>query len=208
MIIPTELAKHGCVTRGVVHIGANDGGEIEYYLAAGIENIVCFEPLPSAGAALLEQYANDARVKFVPVALGDFNGFGEINATTEHGQQSTFLPVVNERVAYGEYKPSYTLTVPVFRFAYLMDSVTPSINSSILAANCLVIDVQGMEMQVLSGMGEWLKHFNHGGIECSGVPVYEGEAPESEIAAFLAANGFTVLNSAGEHGDLLFKRAE
>lgn len=206
MIIPAELAKHGCNTKGVVHIGSNDGGEISYYFDLGIDNIVCFDPLPSAGAELLGQYGTDARVKFVPIAFGRDQYFDQITVTTQHGQQSTFLEVINERVAYGEFSPSYRLTVPVFRFDYFMQEAPGQMRESIKAANCLVIDVQGMELNVLEGMGEWVNHFDHGGVECSGVPVYEGEAPESEVAEFLQARGFQVLNSVGEHGDLLFRR--
>jgi len=207
MIIPTELKKHGCVTRGVVHIGANDGGEIEWYFGLGISNVVCFEPLPQAGGALLAQYGKDPRVTFVPLAFSDQAGYRDITVTSSHGQQSTFLPVINERVAFGEYSPEYPLTVRVERFDAFMQQVPQRIVDAVTSANCLVIDVQGMERQVIEGMGEWLRHFDHGGIECSGVPVYDGESPESEIAALLAANGFKTLNSAGEHGDLLFKRA-
>ncbi len=75
-----ELAKVSHFTRkghkltGVVHVGANDGYEIQFYFALGAERVLAFEPLQSAYSILLDDYMDDPRVAMFNVGLGDENG--------------------------------------------------------------------------------------------------------------------------------------
>ncbi|KKL26568.1 hypothetical protein LCGC14_2394040, partial [marine sediment metagenome] len=70
--------------------------------------------------------------------------------------------------------------------------------------NCLVVDVQGMELQVLKGFGPHLDGMDCLNIECSETPVYEGEAPAYDIVVWLAARGFYNITPIQAHNDILF----
>ena len=70
--------------------------------------------------------------------------------------------------------------------------------------NCLVVDVQGMELQVLKGFGPHLDGMDCLNIECSEVPIYGGEAPASEVVAWLGERGFEAISPIEPHNDVLF----
>lgn len=207
MIVPTELRKFGHTVSGVVHIGSNDGHEISYYLDGGIQDIVAFDPVPKAGASFLWRYGGDERIMFIPTAFGDRDGYLPIMVTSEHGQQSTFLPAINETVAWGRYRREYPLHVPVARFDTFIRLAPVAVTEKVRRCDCLVIDVQGFEMHVLTGMGAELDHFMAAGIECSTPPAYEGEASAEEIADFMASRGFRQMTKPESHGDVLFLRS-
>ena len=72
--------------------------------------------------------------------------------------------------------------------------------------NFLNMDVQGMELAALKGMGDQLDYFDVLVIECSDAPVYQGEAPASEIIEWLNARGFDQMTPTKLHNDILFVR--
>ncbi len=76
------------------------------------------------------------------------------------------------------------------------------------AYNTLVIDVQGMELQVLRGFGEQLKEFSFLVVECSEVPMFEGEAPADAVIDYLLEMGFLQDSPVYSHDDVMFIRKD
>jgi len=72
----------------------------------------------------------------------------------------------------------------------------------------LQLDTQGNEMEILLGMGKWLKQFKYLCIELSVTPVYKGETPGAEVAAWLKNQGFTLDSPIYEHNDCFFVRSD
>jgi len=58
------------------------------------------------------------------------------------------------------------------------------------ARNLLKIDVQGFELEVLKSAETLLPLFDWVYVECSYVPLYEGQALANEIISYLEACGF------------------
>ena len=71
-----------------------------------------------------------------------------------------------------------------------------------------VVDVQGAELAVLKGAGEFLKYCNSIQVEVSRREVYVGGTKYSELVDFLIRTGFVQIWEAhtGEHTDVLFIR--
>ncbi len=187
-----ELWKKGYPSKGVIHVGSNDGYEVQWYKALGIKNIICFEPLPSAVKNFKK---NNPETTIYQYALGNRNFYKKLNIAIEEGYGSSLLESKREKWV-GSVK------VKVVRFDSLKN-----IDHSLYDA--LVVDVQGYEMQVLEGFGKHLKNFTRLNIEVSNKPMYEGSASGQEILKFLEKKGFRALNEITEHDDLLLvKRNE
>lgn len=183
-----HFVKQGYPIEGVVHVGANDGYEIPYYLRLGAKKVIAFEPLKSA----CEQIISDPRVEVHNLALGEANTFKMFNITEGDGKGSSFLeefipyPVVDRRA------------VDIARF--------DSLDIDISECNTLVVDVQGFEMQVLKGFSSHLGQFEFLNIECSRVPLYAGEFPAQAVIDYLAEQGFQQETPILDHGDIMFRR--
>jgi len=101
-------------------------------------------------------------VKIFICALGDRDDWKELAIAPGDGKGSTFLPEVTK-----SFNPEGTQPTLIRRFDTVWLDIGP--------CNTLVVDVQGMELQVLRGFGEKLAHFDFLNIECSRVPLYEGK---------------------------------
>src|SRR5687768_15516634 len=119
--------------KGVVHVGANDGYEVQYYLAMGVEKVLCFEPLRSAIDAFRLQYNTNSCVRLIPHALGNVDGEVQLYIAPGDGKGSSTLPEL-PTVAY----PSTTISI--LRFSTFLN-LWRDVN--LADYDCLVIDTQG-----------------------------------------------------------------
>jgi hypothetical protein len=99
----------------------------------------------------------------------------------------------------------------VYRLDEIWDVVDVHTNGDLEKCNCLIIDVQGLEMEVLRGMGKYLSRFEYISAECSSVPVYAGSTPAIEVIDWMAEQGYDALKiydhdraAYGQHNDVLF----
>ena len=65
-----HFVNQGFEQHGIIHCGANDGEEVYDYIDWGYNNILCFEPLPSAVRIFKEVF----EVPIIQKAVSDFNG--------------------------------------------------------------------------------------------------------------------------------------
>lgn len=201
----SHFTKQGFSLNGVVHVGANDGYEIPFYFGLDVHRVIAFEPLQSVIRKLDQQFGEDVRVEVYPFALSDVNGEMTIRIphhlhdTPERDTKcATGLKMITERAIGIGWTPTQwdEEEVAIRRF--------DSLNINLTGLDTLVIDVQGMEHQVLRGFGAELLKFSFLNIECSRVPVFEGESPASEIIEFLAGMGFDQDSPIEDHDDIMF----
>lgn len=193
-----HFIRSGIQIRGIVHIGANDGHEVEWYQELGIRDILCFEPIERIADILAEDYPS---VTVIRTALGNVDGRVRFHISEGGTGNSSCLPDTRTTVTYDSH-----IVVPMMRWASLVswNIVRPE------RYNCCVIDVQGMELDVLHGMDQHLGLFECFVIECSDTePFYHGEAVASEVIAFMNRQGYKPFNKLRlrEHNDVLFGRA-
>lgn len=118
------------------------------------------------------------------VALGGAPGAATINRNV-FVPSSSMLPMLElHETAFPYTKGSEPVEVIVGTVAQYVDVVvTPAL---------LKIDVQGYELEVLRGAGEYLGLFDAVVLEVSHEPLYDGAPLPEQLAGFLAEHGFVL----------------
>jgi FkbM family methyltransferase len=196
----------GYAPKGVVHVGANDGEEIVWYLHSGRVPILGFEPHPDVFRTAYEDFGKeigDGRVTLAQYALAKETGSITLRVPvvvadgSEATKGSSGLPELDldSQYAIGRY-----IQVPMTRF----DDWVAMTGHDMSPYDLLVIDVQGMELEVLQGFGDHLQGFNFLMVELSDTPLYQGEAPAAQVGDWLAERGFSRVSPYERHNDVMF----
>jgi FkbM family methyltransferase len=191
--------------RGVIHVGANDGAEIQWYLDRDLSPILCFEPNPQAFKRGLSDWGGNAGVDYVRLALGSKSGeitMG-IPADGDDEKTSRYNPIPTRGHDWTIIKTAEKITVPVVRFDEWAGEHPEILEQPY---GTLVVDVQGMELEVLEGFGVYLQAFDYLCVELSEKPMYDGEPAAAEVIAWLAEQGFKQETPVEAHDDVCFSR--
>jgi FkbM family methyltransferase len=202
----THFTEQGFTINGVIHGGANDFEEAYSYKDLGIKNIIGFEPYEKA---ILKAIADHKNVELYPIALSDKNGTATLNITYGDGKGSSLLAEVPD---HPEIKANWTDNANVIGTdearTMRLDHFIKERKLDFNEFDCLVLDTQGNEMEVLKGCGKFLKNFKYLSVELSSVPVYVGETPGQEVIDWLAKKGFTQDSPLQSHNDVFFVRSD
>jgi FkbM family methyltransferase len=198
------FTDQGLPVRGVVHVGANDGAEVEWYLDHVCTPVLCFEPHPDAFERGLKRWWKEP-VTYIRLALGETAGQLTMHLPENGDDEKTsrYHPIPTLGHDWTAVPLGQSLKVPVARF----DEWAKENEVDLEPFNALVVDVQGMELEVLRGFGECLNGFAYLCVELSHRPVYEGEASADEVVTYLAKRGFWRETEIEEHDDVLFAKA-
>lgn len=198
------LTNLGYKIRGIIHIGANDGKELAWYVKKNYRPILAFEPHPAAFAELYKHYWNHALLW--NFALGSENGnlrlFIPEDGDTE--KSSKYKAIPTEGHDWTTIPANDSIEVPLTRF----DVWVYKGGIDLAPFNTVVIDVQGMELEVLRGFGVYLRVFDFLVVECSKIPVYDGEASAQEVIDWLDESDFEPVSPIEEHNDIFFRRKD
>lgn len=197
--------------RGVIHIGANDGEEFVYYKSMGIKNLCGFEPLKAPYEKF--EAAHPDVLKF-QIGWGNENKQMRIEVT-ENDKASSTLPRIEvedwtqhpvfKDWNMGQWPIVGEEMIQVMRYEQFMADFEPYDPADY---NFLNMDVQGMELDALKGMGKQLDNFDALVVECSETPVFIGEHSAAEVSAWLNEQGFEQVTAIGLHSDILFLRKD
>ena len=174
--------------------------------------MLCFEPLPSAITRFRDQYHQEmynGNVRLCGFALGDKNGTEKLHITSGDGQGSSLLLPTE---AYQKEHPEYdyaadeTVEILIRRFEDLVKNEDIEFDPDLY--DCLTIDTQGNEMDVLKGIGDYLKGFKYLNIELSEPIVYEGGVSGTKVAEYLKERGFVQDSPMEAHNDVFFVRED
>ena len=181
------LRHHG--VNVVLDVGANEGqyGK-ELRLARYRGRIVSFEPLAAPFARLEEAARKDPAWDAVRLALGDADGEATINVSA-NSVSSSFLPVLpaHTEAAAGSAIAGVE-SVAVRRLDGVFDHyVRPG------EVAFLKLDVQGYELRALAGAAGVIDRITGIQAEMSLVPLYEGAPLLTDILAWAAEHGFSLV---------------
>ncbi|QPX48273.1 methyltransferase [Synechococcus phage S-SRM01] len=175
----TMVKKYNMDIKGIIHIGAHRGQEIEEYVDNGIQDIIMFEPV-SLNFNILEKRMADvnANISAYQVALGN----EEKNVTmylsdNDLISSSVLRPKVHLQLHPGVGFPG-TEEVEMKR----LDSFAEETQNF----NFINMDVQGYELEVLKGGAETLKHVDYVYCEINRDELYEGNAFVEDLDEFLS----------------------
>lgn len=172
----------------VFDVGANVGQYVQLLRDSGYGGrIVSFEPLPAAYERLITRAKRDRRWEPIRVALGDRDGTVQIHVSANL-VSSSVLPMLERHVS-AEPRSKYVGTEPA-RLARL-DSLAPSYLVGI-ESFWIKLDVQGFELQVLSGAEQTLSRASGVEAEVSFVPLYKDQVLFDEMREYIESRGFVL----------------
>ena len=186
---------------GVIHIGGHFAEERETYLKHNLP-IIWIEGVPNYAKQIQEGIKDASLEQVRQVFLGEVSQESvPFYITNNSGSSSSLLRLKNNGLFPG-LETEATIVVDVFRFDQVFTKF------EIQGFDHLVLDVQGAELSVLKGMGDYIDTFRFLKIEVSTVEIYLEAPMFSEIQDFLAEKGFVTFwrPSGNFHGDILFVR--
>jgi len=169
--------------------------------------LICFEPLPGPRSRLTQLLNGRAEIR--PTAVGAAPGTAELHVSASD-DSSSLLPIGERQVAeFPGTQETGTISVDVVCLADVVDQSLPG-------PRLLKIDVQGLELDVLRGLGEQITLIDDVFVECSFTELYEGQALADEVISFLLEHGLRLLGVNGAmraadgsllQADLFFRRS-
>ena len=195
---------------GVIHVGANVGQERALYARLGLD-VLWIEPIPEVFATLRENIAPLPKQQALQALVTDRDDHDyEFHIANNAGESSSILELkqhkdVWPKVAFTDSIKLRSVTLPTLLARQRVD---------ITRYDVLVMDTQGSELLVLKGAQRLLPGFAYIKTEVPDFEAYEGCAQLVDLAAFLAAQGFTELvrnrfatrAAGGSYYDVVFRR--
>ena len=173
--------KYKMDIKGIVHIGAHYGEEIQEYVNNGIQNITVFEPLSVNFNTLAERLQNvNADIQGYQTALGSEKGTAVMYLSSNEAQSSSIL----KPKEHLEHHPDVTFDGTEEVEVDLLD------NFDLRGANFMNIDVQGYELEVFRGGKKTLEQIDYVYCEVNRGEMYEGNPMIEELDEYLSEYGF------------------
>jgi FkbM family methyltransferase len=199
----TDLKKkYSMDIKGIIHIGAHRGEELEEYIYNGIQDIILFEPL-NLNFSILERNVSDlnANISGHQVALGNEEKMVTMYVSDNQQQSSSIL------------KPKLHLkNHPTVGFPSVEEVEMRRLDSFAEETqnfNFINMDVQGYELEVLKGGSETLNHIDYVYCEVNRDEVYEDNAYVEQLDEFLSTYNMERVETywqGGIWGDALYVR--
>lgn len=185
------LRRHAIAPRGVIHLGAHEGKELETYLALGCSPIVLVDANPAMIPVIEAKArgfagASRADIRVVHAAITDREGPVTLHITNAE-QSSSILPLAQHKAYYPKIREERAVTVP----GKTIDGMLEELGLAPDAFNLLVMDIQGAELRALRGAASTLPSLEAVLTEYSLTELYEGCAKLGELEDFLAERGLS-----------------
>ena len=174
----------------VLDVGANSGQYVTWLRGAGYDGeVVSFEPIPSAYAALAAAHRADSRWRGVEAAVGAEAGRAVL-CVAESPVLSSLLPTsATLRAHIPAARTQQTINVPVLSLDDVWDEFVLPRHTVMLK-----IDTQGFEHQVMDGVAAHLESVTMVEVEMSLLPLYENGSSIHDMLPRLRAAGFEVIS--------------
>jgi FkbM family methyltransferase len=188
--ISQEMINQG---GGVLHIGAHEGQEAEFYFECGVP-VIWIEALPQKVEFLVRKLSAFPNQEAHLALLGDSNVHDvEFNISDNNAASSSlFMPQSSLNLPF---KMTNTILLQMKRLDGIFDA------EKLSGFKHWVIDVQGAELKVLQGAGALLEFCNSLVIEAKRFSNYLDGCTWDEIVVFLKGKGFIPLWQIGENDE-------
>lgn len=183
--IDNLLKQYNIQPKGIIHIGAHEGQEVNTYKSWGVDNILYIEANPKVFAKLQKNLVSFPDVKIACCAISNQNGEITLNITSSD-QSSSILSLKIHQKIYPTITEEEQIIVPSKTLDFLLKEM--ALNSTNF--NILNIDIQGAELLAFQGSIETLKYIDAINTEVNYQELYEGCALIWELDEFLENHGF------------------
>lgn len=172
--------------RGVIHIGAHEGNEVNRYSAMGFRKVLLVEANPHVFSRLQKNVGSLPFVKAINCAISDRNGMVQLRVTSMD-QSSSILPLKRHLDIYPQIREESQTSI----ISRTLDTLLNEKGLSAKDYNFLNIDIQGAELLAFTGAKETLRYMDAINSEVNFEELYEGCAMVHEIDKFLSNFGYT-----------------
>jgi FkbM family methyltransferase len=197
--------EYGIDTKGLVHLGANDGMEAAVYERCGFSSVLWVEGYSKFYERLVQHLKRFPGQRAMHVLISDQDGEQIRFRIAKNGVSST---VFSPGARYFEDFPNVEFVETEPLRARRLDRMFEEERVDLSAYNVLVLDLEGSELKALQSLGTSIDHFDWIGIEISVTDNYLSGPRLKDIDAFLVARGFkrieTIMGSSS--GDAIYRR--
>jgi FkbM family methyltransferase len=212
MLIPfPELLSSYCINpKGVLHLGASVGNELEAYYNNGVKRSVWVEALPAAFEQLKLNCAKYPSAIPVQACLHALNGLEvDFNISSNAGESSSYL----EFGTHAEHHKDVTFINSIPLITKTLQAVCEEFDIDFTRYEFLNMDIQGCELLALQGMHpDHLNHIRYAYIEVNRDEVYKKCGRDWQIDNHLSHYGLFPIETrwAGDAGwgDRFYKRKD
>lgn len=170
--------------RGVIHVGAHEGQERDFYKKMGAEYVMWHEANPEIYKRLMDRLSQYPNQDGYNHAVSDFNGKIKFNVSNNDGSSSSILNLKNHK----NYYPHINYEKQIEVDCVTLDEFYKDERGNF---NALFIDVQGAEYKVLCGAEMLLTNdIEYVYTEVNYEELYEGCVNVDGIDAYLGKFGF------------------
>lgn len=197
-------------SHGILHIGANHGGEQRLYDRADLD-VIWVEAIPQVFQKLTANIAMYPRQRPLNYLLSDRDGETmTFNVADNGGASSSIFEFADHKKLW----PTVGFAEKIELVSYTLPTMIAREAIDLAQYDALLLDTQGAELLILQGGASCLSAFRYIMAEAADFPSYEGGAMLDEIVAFLGEHGFSVhsmekfgsLEGVGNYFNVLFHR--
>lgn len=208
MITLEELVKDYNVNpKGIVHIGAHEGQELEAYLEQKVPKVVWIEANPVIYETLKERLKPHPHHQAYQFAAHEIDG--------SHVDLNVMVNTMSSSILYPkkhlEFYPHITVTERIRVPTRTMDRFFEEEQLDASDYDFLNMDIQGAELLALRGFESNLKHFNYVYTEVNDDELFEGCCRTEDMDKFLGRHGFERVAkrmTSDKWGDALYRRID
>lgn len=204
---PDKLLKK---IKGVIHVGANTGQEIQLYAKYGL-SVVWIEPIPGVFETLKSNLIGfPSQIAIRDLVTDLENAEYEFHLANNNGASSSIL----ELNLHQEIWPDVVFEKTIKLSSKTLPSILKINNINTSEYDMLVMDTQGSELLVLKGAVPILQSFSYIKTEVPDFESYKGCCQIDDLQSFLSNHGFTEFSrhkfathpSGGSYYDIIYKK--
>lgn len=181
----SSLKEHNIQAKGVIHVGGHQAQEYDEYKAAGLDNQIWIEGNPQFHYQIVSKIGNDENVLIFNELIYDTEKEVEFGIAN-NGASSSILPLKKHKEYYPNVRYDGYLTKKCKRLDNLMNEKQVDLS----LYNGLVMDVQGVELNVIKSFGDYIKGLEFIQSEVNVEELYEGCCLIEELDSYLLGYGF------------------
>ncbi|MDP4252890.1 MAG: FkbM family methyltransferase [Bacteroidota bacterium] len=206
---PNELLRK---VKGVIHVGANTGQEIELYHKYRL-SVVWIEPIPEVFETLENNLSGFPGQRAVKGLVTDQDHVEyQFHLASNNGASSSIL----ELNLHKDIWPDVSFEKTIQLFSRSLPSLLRENNIGIEGFDMLVMDTQGSELLVLKGALPILAHFKYIKTEVPDFESYKGCCQLKDLQSFMDQHGFKEYSrhrfakhpGGGSYYDIIYKKSQ
>jgi FkbM family methyltransferase len=187
MLIPLSkiCSKYEIIPIGILHVGACQMEELQDYLDLSIKNVIWVEG-NSRLVVENKQKAHDSGHILLEGLIYDEDDL-EVNFNLTNNLQSSSILSFEK---HSEYHPHVYVENTIKAKTITLKNLLKSNNINFDFFDFVNLDIQGVELRALKGMGDYLNNVNYVYTEVNTGNVYSGNDTINEIDDYLGSMGF------------------